>query len=175
MDVRPADGQRRDPQSYGSHINIAVSRATYDAMFERQPHLLHLIGSFLASNLICTGIGDVGEGFSISQRAPFMVCFLGVQTTERRPLVNSRDEALAGGDFAGDAARAAEALVAAARRQAALVRHDAAGIDRLKQRIPLDGDAVRLIPLFAEDVHEVESLRRMADAVFRGEPGPAPA
>jgi hypothetical protein len=69
-----------------------------------------------------------------------------------------------------DAAGSARALVAATRAQAALARRDAGVLARLEAALPLERDAIRVIPLFSEDVHELEALARMADLIFAGAP-----
>ncbi len=65
-----------------------------------------------------------------------------------------------------DALGSARALVAATRAQAALARRDSGVRERLERALPLEPEAVRAIPLFAEDVHELEALARMARLIF---------
>jgi len=65
-----------------------------------------------------------------------------------------------------DAAVCARALVTATRAQAALARRDAAVRERLEKALPLPPEAVRAVPLFNEDVHELRGLARMADLIF---------
>jgi anion-transporting ArsA/GET3 family ATPase len=65
-----------------------------------------------------------------------------------------------------DALGSARALVAATRAQAALARRDAGVRERLEQALPLEREAVRAVPLFSEDVHELEALARMAALIF---------
>ncbi len=65
-----------------------------------------------------------------------------------------------------DALGSARALVAATRGQAALARRDASVRERLERALPLSPEAVRAVPLFSEDVHELEELARMADLIF---------
>ena len=60
----------------------------------------------------------------------------------------------------------ARALVAATRAQAALARRDAGVRERLVKALPLSAEAVRTVPLFSEDVHELEALARMAALIF---------
>lgn len=69
-----------------------------------------------------------------------------------------------------DAAGSARALVAATRAQAALARRDTGVLARLEAALPLERDAIRVIPLFSEDVHELEALAGMADLIFAGAP-----
>lgn len=79
--------------SYGAHENYLVAR---DLDFEELSD--HLIG-FFATRQIITGAGRVGigslndqTGFQISQRADFFEEEVGLETTIRRPIVNTRDE-----------------------------------------------------------------------------------
>ena len=65
-----------------------------------------------------------------------------------------------------DALASARALVAATRAQAALARRDAGVRERLANALPLEPEAVRTVPLFSEDVHELEALARMAALIF---------
>ena len=65
-----------------------------------------------------------------------------------------------------DAAASARALVAATRAQAALARRDAAVRERLERALPLPPEAVRAVPLFSEDVHELTALARMAELIL---------
>ncbi len=88
--------------AYGSHLNILTNRRTFDRIFSR-PHYLGFLASFQASFLVCSGQGKVGSengrapcAYQISQRADFIETLVGPQTTYSRPLVNSRDEPLAG-------------------------------------------------------------------------------
>lgn len=79
--------------SYGAHENYLVAR---DLDFDELSD--HLIG-FFATRQIITGAGRVGigslndrTGFQISQRADFFEEEVGLETTIRRPIVNTRDE-----------------------------------------------------------------------------------
>lgn len=79
--------------SYGAHENYLVAR---DLDFDELSD--HLIG-FFATRQIITGAGRVGigsqneyPGFQISQRADFFEEEVGLETTIRRPIVNTRDE-----------------------------------------------------------------------------------
>lgn len=80
-------------QSYGSHENYQVSRQTdfTDIVSGLLP--------FFATRSIMIGAGRVGigtcgeqPGFQISQRADFFEREIGLETTVRRPLINTRDE-----------------------------------------------------------------------------------
>jgi hypothetical protein len=89
--------------SYGSHLNFLISRATWDDILELRPHYLQFLASHQLSSMIYTGQGKVGSengrpevDYQISQRADFFETVSGTQTTYRRPIVNSRDEALCG-------------------------------------------------------------------------------
>lgn len=98
--VNNSDGQGH---SYGGHMNLMISRRTFDNLFNRKlHHLLHL-GSYQVSSMIFTGQGKVGSenaqppvDFQIAQRADFFETLVGTQTTFNRPVVNMRDEALCG-------------------------------------------------------------------------------
>jgi proteasome accessory factor PafA2 len=79
--------------SYGCHENYLVSRALPFGEIVR-----HLTG-FLVTRQIFTGSGKVGSEngrpdipYQISQRADFFEELVGLETTMRRPIVNTRDE-----------------------------------------------------------------------------------
>ncbi len=93
----------RAGNSYGSHANFLVTRALWDRIFYTRLLDLLYLASFQASGLVVTGQGKVGAEngsadvpFQLSQRADFFETMTGPQTTVRRPIVNSRDEALCG-------------------------------------------------------------------------------
>lgn len=79
--------------SYGSHENYLVDRATeFDAIVEG------LTPFFVTRQILC-GSGRVGigqeasvPGFQISSRADFFEERVGLETTLRRPIINTRDE-----------------------------------------------------------------------------------
>ncbi len=80
-------------QSYGAHENYLLSRETNfdDVIAGLLP--------FFATRHIMIGAGRVGigrngqyAGFQISQRADFFERTVGLETTLRRPMVNTRDE-----------------------------------------------------------------------------------
>lgn len=80
-------------QSYGSHENYLLPR-TVD--FD---YLAQVLLPFFATRQIMVGAGRVGlgtagetAGFQISQRADFFERTVGLETTVRRPMVNTRDE-----------------------------------------------------------------------------------
>jgi anion-transporting ArsA/GET3 family ATPase len=78
--------------------------------------------------------------------------------------------ALAAQDPGLDAAAAAHALVGAARAQAALARRDTKVRQQLERALPLEADALRTVPLFAEEVRALAGLSRIAREIF-GEAG----
>jgi proteasome accessory factor PafA2 len=79
--------------SYGTHENYLVARQTPFADIVR-----HLT-PFFVSRQVVTGAGRVGigqdgrtHGFQISQRADFFEVEVGLETTLKRPIINTRDE-----------------------------------------------------------------------------------
>ncbi len=79
--------------SYGAHENYLMRRSTPFADIVR-----HLTPFFVSRQVIC-GAGRVGrgqdgreEGFQISQRADFFEVEVGLETTLKRPIINTRDE-----------------------------------------------------------------------------------
>jgi proteasome accessory factor A len=79
--------------SYGCHENYLMNRATPFADIVR-----HLTPFFVSRQVIC-GSGRVGrgadgrqDGFQISQRADFFEVEVGLETTLKRPIINTRDE-----------------------------------------------------------------------------------
>src|ERR1051325_3291710 len=95
-----SDGQGH---SYGAHLNILMTRAAWDTLVHRKPHVLAWLAAFQASSLPITGQGKVGSengapwvAYQLSQRADFFETVQGKQTTSFRPLVNTRDEPLCG-------------------------------------------------------------------------------
>jgi Pup amidohydrolase len=79
--------------SYGCHENYLMRRATPFADIVR-----HLTPFFVSRQVICgagrVGIGADGrtQGFQISQRADFFEVEVGLETTLKRPIINTRDE-----------------------------------------------------------------------------------
>lgn len=79
--------------SYGTHENFLVERAVpFDDLARR-------LTSHLVTRQIYTGAGRVGlgqrgeiPGFQISQRADYIEEEVGLETTLRRPIINTRDE-----------------------------------------------------------------------------------
>jgi proteasome accessory factor A len=79
--------------SYGCHENYLMSRGTPFADIVR-----HLTPFFVSRQVVC-GSGRVGrgadgreEGYQISQRADFFEVEVGLETTLKRPIINTRDE-----------------------------------------------------------------------------------
>jgi Pup amidohydrolase len=79
--------------SYGTHENYLVAR---DVPFE---DLVTCLTPFLVTRQIFAGAGRVGlgqagqvAGFQLSQRADYIEAEVGLETTLRRPIVNTRDE-----------------------------------------------------------------------------------
>ena len=79
--------------SYGTHENYQVARAT------PFPHLVKFLTPFFVTRSVFAGAGRIGKGqeghfpgFQISQRADFFEAEVGLETTLRRPIINTRDE-----------------------------------------------------------------------------------
>lgn len=79
--------------SYGAHENYLMRRSTPFADIVR-----HLTPFFVSRQVFC-GAGRVGrgqdgrgQGFQISQRADFFEVEVGLETTLKRPIINTRDE-----------------------------------------------------------------------------------
>ncbi|MHB1474305.1 MAG: depupylase/deamidase Dop, partial [Dermatophilaceae bacterium] len=79
--------------SYGTHENYLMPRATPFSEISR-----HLIPFFVARQVMC-GAGRVGigqdstrSGFQIAQRSDFFEVEVGLETTLKRPIINTRDE-----------------------------------------------------------------------------------
>ena len=79
--------------SYGTHENYLVDR---EVPFET---IAELLIPFLVTRQVFAGSGRVGlgptgatPGFQLSQRADYMEAEVGLETTLRRPIVNTRDE-----------------------------------------------------------------------------------
>src|SRR3954451_13308988 len=79
--------------SYGAHENYLMSRQTPFAAIVSQ-----LTPFFVTRQIVCgagrVGIGQDGHqhGFQISQRADFFEGEVGLETTLKRPIINTRDE-----------------------------------------------------------------------------------
>ncbi|WP_123308515.1 depupylase/deamidase Dop [Cellulomonas sp. PhB143] len=79
--------------SYGTHENYLVEREVPFAT------LVDVVTPFLVTRQVFTGSGRVGlgqagedAGFQVSQRADYIEAEVGLETTLRRPIVNTRDE-----------------------------------------------------------------------------------
>ena len=79
--------------SYGTHENYLMSRSTPFASVVR-----HLVPFFVARQVMC-GSGRVGigtdsrtPGYQVAQRSDFFEVEVGLETTLKRPIVNTRDE-----------------------------------------------------------------------------------
>ncbi|PSK98072.1 proteasome accessory factor A [Murinocardiopsis flavida] len=79
--------------SYGCHENYLMRRSTAFGDIVR-----HLVPFFTSRQVVC-GAGRVGlgadgrdPGFQISQRADFFEVEVGLETTLKRPIINTRDE-----------------------------------------------------------------------------------
>ena len=85
--------------SYGAHENYLCRRDTPFASLVR-----HLVPFFVTRQVVCgagrVGLGQDGRtaGFQISQRADFFEVEVGLETTLKRPIVNTRDEPHADAD-----------------------------------------------------------------------------
>ena len=79
--------------SYGAHENFLMRRSTLFADIVK-----HLTPFFVSRQVVCgagrVGIGQDGRdhGFQISQRADFFEVEVGLETTLKRPIINTRDE-----------------------------------------------------------------------------------
>ena len=79
--------------SYGTHENYLVDRSVdFDALARRVT--AHLVTRIIITGAGRVGLGQHGEkpGFQLSQRADYMEAEVGLETTLRRPIVNTRDE-----------------------------------------------------------------------------------
>jgi proteasome accessory factor PafA2 len=85
--------------SYGAHENYLCNRSTQFATLVR-----HLVPFFVTRQVMCgagrVGLGQDGRtaGFQITQRADFFEVEVGLETTLKRPIVNTRDEPHADAD-----------------------------------------------------------------------------
>jgi proteasome accessory factor PafA2 len=79
--------------SYGAHENYLMKRSTPFGDIVR-----HLIPFFVSRQVVCgagrVGIGQDGRGhgFQIAQRSDFFEVEVGLETTLKRPIINTRDE-----------------------------------------------------------------------------------
>ncbi len=79
--------------SYGAHENYLVRRSTPFGDIVR-----HMTPFFVSRQVVCgagrVGLGQDGrgEGFQLTQRADFFEVEVGLETTLKRPIINTRDE-----------------------------------------------------------------------------------
>src|SRR5256885_17049549 len=79
--------------SYGTHENYLMRRETPFADIVR-----HLTPFFVSRQVVAgagrVGLGQdgTGVGFQVSQRADFFEVEVGLETTLKRPIINTRDE-----------------------------------------------------------------------------------
>jgi len=79
--------------SYGAHENYLMRRSTPFGEIVR-----HLTPFFVSRQVVCgagrVGIGQDGRehGFQVSQRADYFEVEVGLETTLKRPIINTRDE-----------------------------------------------------------------------------------
>src|SRR6476659_2852563 len=79
--------------SYGAHENYLMSRRTPFGDIVR-----HLTPFFISRQVVCgagrVGLGQDGRehGFQLTQRADFFEVEVGLETTLKRPIINTRDE-----------------------------------------------------------------------------------
>ncbi|MCW2693591.1 MAG: proteasome accessory factor PafA2 [Mycobacterium sp.] len=79
--------------SYGSHENYLMARSTPFG------EIVRYLTPFFVSRQVVTGAGRVGmgqdgrgTGFQLTQRADFFEVEVGLETTLKRPIINTRDE-----------------------------------------------------------------------------------
>jgi len=86
--------------SYGCHESYLLGTNYYEALF-RGPSddLIARLVPFLVSRQVVCGSGKVGSenrrpavGYQIAQRADFFETVIGIETMQRRPIINTRDE-----------------------------------------------------------------------------------
>lgn len=79
--------------SYGTHENFQVARSVDFADLARRL-TPHLVTRQVFTGAGRVGLGQYGEdpGYQISQRADYMEAEVGLETTLRRPIINTRDE-----------------------------------------------------------------------------------
>jgi Pup amidohydrolase len=89
--------------SYGSHLNILITREAWDDIMLRKAHYLEFLAAFQISSIIFTGQGKVGSErgrppakFQLSQRADFIQKLASLDTMVDRGVINTRDEAHCG-------------------------------------------------------------------------------
>jgi hypothetical protein len=95
--------------SYGSHVNLLVTRSCWEAILSKKPHCLAWLAAFQISSIVYTGQGKVGSecgrpqvDFQLSQRADFFTTLSSIDTMHQRGVVNTRDESHCGPRDDGD-------------------------------------------------------------------------
>jgi len=86
--------------SYGSHENFLITKQLFEELMQPSSERLHRhLIPFLVTRQIYAGAGKAGSengmpqvDFQISQRADFFEKIIGIETTRRRPIINTRDE-----------------------------------------------------------------------------------
>ncbi len=90
----------------------------------------------------------------------------GLSSTEQQAASDALAAQLAEGPGGIDPERDARTVVELVARYAALARRDRDIQTDLSRALPLPAADVRTVPLFSEDVHALDALRRMADYLF---------
>lgn len=90
--------------SYGSHLNVLLTRDCWNEIMGTRPHYLAYLAAFQISSIVFTGQGKVGSecgrphaDFQLSQRADYMRTLASVDTMVNRGVINTRDEPLCAG------------------------------------------------------------------------------
>lgn len=94
--------------SYGAHQNFCITRRLWNRIMEWRPHYLGALAAHQISSMVYAGAGKIGAEhgrepvlFQLTQRGDFFETLKSIETTARRPVVNTRDEALAGRSAGG--------------------------------------------------------------------------
>jgi proteasome accessory factor A len=89
--------------SYGSHLNVLVTRSCWEAIIAKKPHCLAYLAAFQISSIVYAGQGKVGSecnrppvDFQLSQRADFFTTLSSIDTMHQRGVINTRDESHCG-------------------------------------------------------------------------------
>jgi Pup amidohydrolase len=93
--------------SWASHLNVLMTRTSFDELF-RKPLSFLALATFQVSSVIFAGAGKAGSengapgcNYQLAQRGgDFFTTLLSWDTTSRRGLINQRDEGHAGHDMA---------------------------------------------------------------------------
>ncbi|MFT4217418.1 MAG: proteasome accessory factor PafA2 family protein [Micropruina sp.] len=156
--------------SYGYHENYLLNRAT------PWPQVVEGFLAYVVTRLVFTGAGRVGigraseaAGFQLSQRADFFEAITGLETTIRRPLVNTRDEPHADRHrwrrlhvIAGDANRSETATLLKLGTASAVVE----AIDAGALRPPMLADPLGAVRTISRDLRCATPLE-LADGRWR--------